>query len=303
MMRRQLLLIGLLVLVAACSGAGVAASPSTTPTPGPSLTLAGLKLALVHRLGPLWYCDPDFYPLQRGEEIDSALKRWGEVTADAEALAVIAADLGLGQNAAFTDAQKLAVYHTWKILNAIGLDPAGAAGYRFDYLAGPAAGAAGGTRSAGTISAAGVITVTQQASAGQPMCPICLARGTVIETPSGGRAVDTLRIGDPVWTLDPAGRRVAGTVIALGSTPAPTGHHVVWLVLADGRSVTASPGHPLADGRLIGELAPGDPVAGSLVIRADLVPYAGDATFDIVVSGGTGTYLVDGIALGSTLQP
>jgi hypothetical protein len=32
------------------------------------------------------------------------------------------------------------------------------------------------------------------------------------------------------------------------------------------------------------------------------VPYAGDYTFDIVVSGATGTYFIDGIALGSTLR-
>lgn len=75
----------------------------------------------------------------------------------------------------------------------------------------------------------------------------------------------------------------------------------IHLVLADGRSVTASPGHPLADGRLLGDLRPGDVVDGSQVARADLVPYAGEATFDIVVSGATGTYFIDGIALGSTL--
>ena len=49
--------------------------------------------------------------------------------------------------------------------------------------------------------------------------------------------------------------------------------------------------------------APGDVVDGSPVATADLVPYAGEATYDIVVSGATGTYFIDGVALGSTLRP
>ena len=78
---------------------------------------------------------------------------------------------------------------------------------------------------------------------------------------------------------------------------------MVRLVLADGRSLAASPGHPLADGRLLGDLHVGDGVDGSAVVSADLVAYEGARTYDIVVSGPTGIYLVDGIALGSTLTP
>jgi hypothetical protein len=73
-------------------------------------------------------------------------------------------------------------------------------------------------------------------------------------------------------------------------------------VLDDGRTVSASPGHPLADGRLLGDLRVGDMVDGSRVIAADLVPYMGGETFDIVASGPTGIYLADGIAMGSTLR-
>jgi hypothetical protein len=112
-----------------------------------------------------------------------------------------------------------------------------------------------------------------------------------------------LRLGDPVWTLDSAGRRVPGTVIALGSIAAPASHRVVLLVLADGRSVTASPGHPLADGRSIAEVGAGATVDGSLVKSARLVPYTGGSTFDLVASGETGAYFAGGIPLGSTLRP
>ena len=276
--------------------------PSPSPTPRPALTLAQLKLALIAAYGPLWYCDPDFYPLARGEEIDRARERWPEVVADTEAFAALLAKRGLTAGTAFTDAQKLDIYHEWKILNAIALGPIGDGSYRFDFLAEPKASAAEGTRTEGAIAATGKITIAQQAAAGQPICPICLARGTRIQTPSGGVPVELLRIGAAVWTLDTAGRVIPGTVLGLGSTSAPVNHHVVRLVLADGRSVTASPGHPLADGRLLGNLRPGDLVDGSRVVVANLVPYTGGETFDIVVSGPTGVYLVDGIALASTID-
>ncbi len=305
--RRPILLAGLVVLlVAAACGGGTSPSPTPgptpSPTPGPALTLPELKLALIDRFGPLWYCDPDFYPIQRVEEIDAALERWSELKADADAFTALTAKLGLDPAGDFTDARKLAVYQAWKVLSAIALDPVGNEAYRFDYLAQPAPGAAEGTRTGGTISAAGEIKIEQQAPAGEPMCPICLVRGTGIDTPDGAVPVEDLRIGDPVWTLDRDGVRVRATIIAIGSTRAPADHQVVQLVLADDRTVTASPGHPLADGRLLGDLRPGDLVDGSVVLSADRVPYTVGETFDIVVSGPTGNYLVNGIPLGSTIR-
>jgi hypothetical protein len=305
----RILLAWLVALVfAACAGG---ASPSTTPgpsatpssTPGPALTPAELKLALIDRLGPLWYCDPDFYPIQRQDEIEAVRERWPEVLADREAFEAITTRLGLDPGGDLDDNARLDVYRTWKVLNAIALDPIGDDAWRFDYLAQPRAGAAEGTRTAGTISATGQVSVEQQAAAGEPMCPICLARGTLIDAPDGPHAVEGLRIGDLVWTLDEAGHQVRGTVIAVGSAAAPAGHRVVRLVLADGRSVTASPGHPLADGRRLADVRAGDAVDGSVVTSADLVEYDGARTYDIVVSGPTGVYFVDGIPMGSTLRP
>ena len=301
-MNRQILVIGaLLVIVAAACGSGGTSSPS--PTPGPARSVTELKLALISTYGELWYCDRDFYPIQRQDEIQSAKERWAEVTADAAAFKAIADAAGIDPAGPFTDDQRLTLYRSWKVVQAIALDPIGNDTYRFDYLAMPKGGGAEGTRTGGTIRADGSIMVEQQAPASEPICPICLARGTLIETPNGGVAVEGLRIGDPVWTLDASGRRIEGTVIALGSTVAPVNHRVVHLILADGRTLTASPGHPLADGRQLGDLRVGDAVDGSVVASADLHAYTGGRTFDLIVSGPTGTYLVDGIPLGSTLRP
>ena len=308
-MNRTLGLVAGLVLsvAAACSGGSPAPSPTPSPNPSPSpgahLTVPQLKVALSERLGALWYCDPDFYPIAHEDEQVLAIQRWDDVKADAEGFAAVLEQLDLDLGANVTDAQKLAIYRAWKVLNAIALEPMGNDRYRFDYLAQPAGGAAQGTRSAGTISADGSIEVESSAPSGEPMCPICLARGTRIEAPNGGEPVEGLRIGDAVWTLDAAGRRITATVIAVGSVGAPAGHEVVHLVLADGRSVTASPGHELADGRRLGSLRPGDHVDGAVIVSATRTAYRGGSTFDIAVSGPTGLYLVDGIALRSTLVP
>jgi hypothetical protein len=76
---------------------------------------------------------------------------------------------------------------------------------------------------------------------------------------------------------------------------------VVHLVLADGRSLRASPSHPLADGRPLGALAPGDSVDGSTVVSAAREPYNGGETYDLLPSGPTGAYWADNILVGTTL--
>jgi hypothetical protein len=110
------------------------------------------------------------------------------------------------------------------------------------------------------------------------------------------------RIGDVVWTVDADGLRVASPLVETGSTPVGRAHRVVHLVLADGRSVDVSPGHPTADGRTVGELAAGDLYDGARVVSAALVPYAGGATFDVLPAGASGTYWANAVLLGSTLR-
>jgi hypothetical protein len=239
-------------------------------------------LLLVDRLGPRWYCDEDFYPIAVADEQTQAIERFAEMQAEGVVFNAVLRKLGIASQATFGDADKLAIYRLWKVARSIPFDSIGNGRYRFDYTAQPAGGAQQGTRTTGTISDSGDIAVAASEPAGEPNCPICLARGTRIDTPSGSVAVEDLALGDEIWTLDASGERIAGRVIALGSTSAPADHHVIRLTLADGRSVTASPGHPLADGRRLGELRLGDVVDGSPVVGLASLPYAGGETFDLV---------------------
>ena len=74
------------------------------------------------------------------------------------------------------------------------------------------------------------------------------------------------------------------------------------LVLDDGRTLTASPRHPLADGRALEELATGDIVDGASVVSANRVAYEETHTYDILPDGSTGLYWADEILIGSTLS-
>jgi len=287
-------------VVAGCSSSGPS-SPPPSSSPGAPLTITALKFRLIDELGPLWYCDRDFYPIARADEAALAIQRFGEVQADREAFDAIIGRMGIAASAAFSADQKLAIYRAWKQLNAILLDPAGGGSYRFDYVNMPAPGATEGRRTVGTIDAGGSIAIEQQQAAGQPPCPICLARGTRIATPEGEIAIEDIRVGMRVWSIDEVGRRVVETVVRIGQTPVPATHEVVRLVLDDGRIVRASPGHPLADGRRLGTIQPGDRVDGAIVVSATLERYDGGSTFDLLPDGPTGAYFAGGVPLGSTL--
>jgi hypothetical protein len=77
---------------------------------------------------------------------------------------------------------------------------------------------------------------------------------------------------------------------------------MVRTTLADGRVVTGSAEHPVADGRLLGALRAGDALGDVAIVAVDVVPYDGDRTWDLLVSGPTGLYVADGVPLRSTLE-
>lgn len=291
----------LAVVVGGCTSAASSPSPVPTPTAGAPLTTAELRFRLIEAFGPLWYCDPDFYPIAVQDEADRAIERFGEVQADTDAFVAILAHLAIPAGPDFSADQKLAIYRAWKQLTAIVLEPAGNGSYRFDYLNMPEPGASDGRRTTGTIDEQGQITIDVQTPAGEPPCPICLTRGTRIATPAGEVAIEDVRVGMRVWSIDAAGRRVVASVVQVGQTRVPATHQVVRLALDDGRIVRASPGHPLVDGRLIGDVRAGDSVDGATVLSATLEPYDGGSTFDLLPDAASHAYYADGIPLRSTL--
>lgn len=278
-------------------------TPTVSPTPSPApggLTQAQLRYRLVDRFGPLAFCDPDYYPLARGDEQALAHERLPLIQQDAPTFSAILLHLGIAAASSYTSDQELAIYRQWKMLNALKLEQI-PGGFHFLAIFGSAS-TQQGSRVDGTIDQQGNITVASSTPSGPPPCPICLARGTRIATPAGDIAVDDLRVGDIVWTRDASGTRVALPLVETGTTPVPTTHRVVHLVLSDGRTVDVSPGHPTADGRKVGDLAEGDMYDAATVQSAELVPYNGGATFDVLPAGATGVYWANGVLLGSTLR-
>lgn len=130
----------------------------------------------------------------------------------------------------------------------------------------------------------------------------CLAGNTQIDTPNGPRAVESLQVGDSVWTADATGARVQAAILKTSRILAPVGHQMAHIILSDARELWASPKHPTADGRTLGDLAVGDLLDGARVTQFELVPYNQPATFDILPSGSTGYYWANGILTGSTLS-
>jgi hypothetical protein len=299
---RTLLALTIAALVAGCT-TPTSTDPSGSAARSPLLEPTA-KEALLARFGPLVYCDPDFYPVARADESTAATEHLAEMRADTFTWAAIEAHLGFDPSSTPSGEGLLAAYREWKMLRALALVPSGD-GWSFDARfggTGPNASASPPiTHVAGTIAPDGMIQVASQEPSGPPPCPICLARGTRIATPRGEVAIESLQPGDPIWTLDPAGERVAAVVDEIGSTPVPADHEVVHLVLADGRAVLVSPGHPLAGGGPVASLQPGDAYDGSVVTSAGRMPYDDGRTFDLLPSGRTGVYWANGIELRSTL--
>lgn len=131
-------------------------------------------------------------------------------------------------------------------------------------------------------------------------CPICAAPDTPIATPFGNRAIASLRVGELVYSVD-HGEIVAVPILKVGRASV-TGHHVVRVVLDSGAVLEISAGHPTADGRTFGDLR-STSLLDDLhrVVSAQMVPYAHDATYDILPESDTGTYFAAGALIGSTM--
>ena len=293
-------------VVAETAGPPPTVGPPPTPildTPIPSLPAASLsptelKYKVLAQFPDFFFCDPDFYPIAREDELSLALQRFPEMQANQEEFQAIVNHNGLSGSTAFSDDQKLTVYREHKKLDAIYFELV-ADRYQFQIQTGLEG--QQGDVIKGTIDGNGTIDV-QERNPGFPSCPICLAAGSLIETPNGPVAVENLEIGDSVWTVDEAGERIIGTVLELGSVRVPSTHQVIHILLSDSRELWASPGHPTADHRTLADLKAGDVLDGAQVTLVERMPYPGAATYDLLPSGGTGFYWVNGILMGSTLE-
>ncbi len=288
------------VSTAISDGGGTIFTPEPTtilPTLASAFSPTELKYRVLDEFPDFFFCDPDFYPIAHEDEASLALQRFPELQSNTEEFQTILKHTGLEAATTFTDEQKLLIYREHKRLNAIYFELNGDK-YQFQIQTGTE-GQQGQVITA-TIDGNGAIDVLQKEQS-FPSCPICLAAGTLIDTPRGAVRVEDLKVGDQVWTMNEAGQRVASLILRAGSVRVPVGHQMVHVQLQDGRQLWASQGHPASDGRSLGDFHVGDILDGAQVIHVELIPYDGTFTYDILPSGGTGFYWANGILMGSTL--
>jgi hypothetical protein len=290
---RRIVLAAVALLIAGC---GAPASTGSSPTPsGSPLSQVELKYRLLAQVGPIAYCDPDSYPLGRLVTDTYVAQRLANIQAtDGPTYQAILRHYSL--TGTLTATQQQMVYDEYKKLSALRLTASGIR-YAFDYSVGSTA-AKQPVRTKGSIDRSGSITVDSRVAAFFT-CPICLAAGSLIDTPNGRVPVAQLRVGMKVWTSGADGVRQAAPVLRVASMGGGPGF-IVHLRLSDGRQLWVSPHHPLPDGRRVGELVTGDQVDASRVVLVQLLPSSAP-TYDLLPGGPTGTYWADGILLGSTL--
>ena len=274
--------------------------PTLTPIP----TLPGgvgpteLKYRVLDQFPDIFFCDPDFYPVARADEGELADQHFSELQADTEEFNTILAHNGLAGTSNFSEDQKLLIYREHKKLAAIPFELNGSS-YQFQIQVAKTEG--NGELVTGSIDSQGSITVQQKESS-IAACPICLALGTLIDTPTGSLPVESLKVGMLVWTMDQAGARVALPITRTSKTVVPAFHRISHIVLDDGRELWVSPGHPTVEGRALGQLKVGGSLDGGIIRSLDNISYRSSATYDLLPAGDTGFYWANGILLASTLR-
>jgi hypothetical protein len=128
---------------------------------------------------------------------------------------------------------------------------------------------------------------------------VCASPDTPIATPTGDRAIAELREGDLVYSMHEGALRIV-PIARIARTPVHA-HAVVRVRLASGALLEISAGHPTADGRTFGDLAPDAALDGVRIIEVSTVPYEHELTYDILPQSDSGTYIAGGVLIGSTL--
>ena len=127
----------------------------------------------------------------------------------------------------------------------------------------------------------------------------CAAPDTPIATPAGERTIASLEPGDLVYSVNGAGIR-AVKILRVNRVPV-FNHRVLHVTFDNGRTIDMTAGHPLADGRPLSALRAGSELIGANVVSVTDVPYAHDATYDILPDSTSGAYFASGVLIGSTL--
>jgi len=271
----------------------------TTPVTTTSFTsIPEIKYFLIDKYSNLFWCDPDLYPIARlGIEQQNAIDQFDTIKANNTEFTAILKHLSFPVKNDYTDHEKLLIYQQYKTLT-LGLEVTGTSSpYTFTLRTGENP----GYRIIGSITSSSVIKVLSQETSFNS-CPICLSQGTFIFTPLGQVPVENLKPGMIIWTVDKTGIRIAVPVLQVSRTAVRKSFAMVRVQLEDGRSITASAGHPTSVGIDLGNYNVADMLDGSKISKIDIVSYNAGFTYDVLPGGDTGFYWANGILLKSTLM-
>jgi hypothetical protein len=287
----------LVILLSGCKAQSSLTTSSTSILPA-TYSQYQLEYRLFAKYPNIFWCDSDYYPVAReGQEQQNSVDQFLTIKSNQAEFSAILTQLNLPNKTDYTDNEKLLIYREHKKLTYAVQMTAANGGYNFDLRVGEGQ----GTRIQGTIITSGEIQETSRETSFNT-CPICLVKGTLIDTPQGRIPVEQLSKGMIVWTTDDSGNRIAKEIVETTSTIVPSSFKVIKIELNDGRTITASPGHPTAEGRAIADYQLGNELDGAQIVTMDYITYENSMTYDILPAGNTGYYWANGILLGSTLK-
>ena len=287
----------LVILLSGCKAQSSLTTSSTSILPA-TYSQYQLEYRLFAKYPNIFWCDSDYYPVAReGQEQQNSVDQFLTIKSNQAEFSAILTQLNLPNKTDYTDNEKLLIYREHKKLTYAVQMTAANGGYNFDLRVGEGQ----GTRIQGTIITSGEIQETSRETSFNT-CPICLVKGTLIDTPQGQIPVEQLSKGMIVWTTDDSGNRIAKEIVETTSTIVPSSFKVIKIELNDGRTITASPGHPTAEGRAIADYQLGNELDGAQIVTMDYITYENSMTYDILPAGNTGYYWANGILLGSTLK-
>ncbi|MFC1991590.1 Hint domain-containing protein [Chloroflexota bacterium] len=271
----------------------------TEPPSEPLVTysIPELKYMLLGNFDNVFYVDSDYYPIAReGQEEQNALEQYSEIKADDAEFTAIINHLEIPSKGEYSVEEKLLIYREHKILTRAVQLTINRDRYNFALRVGEGQ----GELIEGTITNSGEIKVLKREESFNTY-PICLAKGTRIETSEGPVLVELVHKGMLIWTVDDSGSRVLAPVTKTVNTLVPSSFRVVKVELSDSRTITASQNHPTADNKALGNYEIGDTLDGAQITSIEYLPYTENATYDILPAGLTGLYWANGILLKSTL--